>query len=184
MTLPPSPAPLTPKDRKVSLADPFEVLRAYAQRDRSRLGDISGPSPLLDECDVALHGLATGCLWSDVVQELSSSNSPRASCGVKNISTSGSSLNHRRDAKQLLFEPSRTNATRDSLDTEQPCSHAREFHIQLAATDLGGERGTVRVPADVDPDYIRFREELKQKLMSKGDGCIWRGLKSQDEPRL
>ena len=37
---------------------------------------------------------------------------------------------------------------------------------------------------DVDVEYIRFQEELKQKLMSKGDECFWRGPEAQNEPRL
>ena len=49
---------------------------------------------------------------------------------------------------------------------------------------LERERLTVRVPADMDLGYIRFREELKQILTDKGDEYIWRGLEMQDEPRL
>ena len=204
MTLSPSLALLTPQDRQVSIVDPFEALRAYAKRDESRLGGISGctkRNPLLDtdtirhvahattdtamgECDITLRAFAPGSLQYGFVQELPSSNSPQASCEISNTSTSGSSLNHRRDTEQPQCESFQTNATRYSSDDKQLHSHAREFHIQLAATNLERERGTVRVPANMDLDYIRFREELKQKLMRKGDECIWRGLVAQDERRL
>ena len=36
----------------------------------------------------------------------------------------------------------------------------------------------VRVPTNVDPGDIRFREEL-QSLTRKGDECVWRGLETQ-----
>ena len=186
------------------MVDPFEALRVYAKRDRSRFGDISGhaehnplpdtdpirhvvhamTNPTVGESDVAPCGLATGCHRSDFVQRLPSSNSLQAGCNVGDTSTSGSSLNHRRDAEQPRFESSRMNVTRYSSDNEQSRSHSREFHIQLAVTNLTRDRVTVQVPPDTDLDYIRFREELKQKLTSKGDECIWRGLKAQDEPRV
>ena len=201
MTLSPSPASLTPQDRDVPLVDPFEALRAYAQRGRSPLGGCTErsavldtdairpvayhtPNPTIDECELPLHALSTGRPGPEFAQMLPLSNSPRANCGAEGIYTSGSSLNRGRDAEWPQFESSRTNAKRHSSNNEQPHSHTREFHIQLAATNLGRERGTVRVPMDADLDYIRFREELKQTLMSKGDECIWRGLESQDDPRL
>jgi hypothetical protein len=70
------------------------------------------------------------------------------------------------------------------VSNEQPHSYAREFHIRHAAISLGRERRSVRVPADVDLGYIRFREGLQRGLTDKGDECIWRGLETQDEPRL
>jgi hypothetical protein len=148
MTLPLSPAPVTPQDMKVSPVDPFETLRAYANRDRSRLGDISGRK----ECNPLLD---TG-----------------------NILTSNPSPDQGRDAERLRFESPRANLTRYSSDKEHPRGHAREFHIQLAAMNLGRDRRMVRVPADVDLDYIRFREGLKRKLIGQGDECIWRGLEA------
>jgi len=203
MTLSPSPAPFTPHDGEVSLVDPFEALRAYALRGPLRSmhpeilpgGDpmihtdtirpVADPKtkPSVGECDVAPHALATGCLGTDFVQKLTSSDSPRVSCDVRDISTSSSSLNDGRDAELLRFESSRTNSMRHSSENKHPRGHAREFHLQLAATNLGRERRTVRVPAHVDAEYIRFREELKLKLTSKGDECIWRGLVVQDDPR-
>ena len=138
----------------------------------------------MGECDVTLHAFAPGSLQYGFVQELPSSNSPQASCDMRNTSTSGSSLNHGRDTEQPQSESIQMNATRYSSDNKQLHSHAREFHIRLAAMNLEREQGTVRVPPNMDLDYIRFREELKQKLMRKGDECIWRGLVSQDERRL
>ena len=190
------------------MVDSFEALRVYAKKERSQFGDISGrtehnplpdtdtdtdtirhvahatTNPPMEESDVGLCGLATGCHRSDFVQNLPSSNSLRAGCDVGDISASGSSLNHGGDVEQPRFESVRMNATRYSSDHEQPRSHSREFHIQLAVTNLTRQRVTVQVPTDTDLDYIRFREELKQKLTSKGDECIWRGLVVQDEPRM
>ena len=190
----------------MSMVDPSEALQVYAKRDRSRFGDISGRTEhnslpdtdtdtirhvahattklSMGESDVALCGLATRCHRSDFVQKLPSSNSLPAGCDVGDISASSSSLNHGGDAEHPRFESVRMNATRYSSDNEQPRSHSREFHIRLAVTNLTRERVTVQVPADMDLDYIRFREELKQKLTSKGDECIWRGLEAQDEPRV
>ena len=79
------------------------------------------------------------------------------------------------------FVPSQANDGRRSPGNEQSDSHPREFYIQIATASLERERRTVQIPADVDPDYIRFQEELKEKLTSKGDECIWRALeKLQD----
>ena len=188
------------------MVDPFEALRAYVKRGGSRPGDISGrtehnPRRNTDTIrhvahattnaseeayDLALHEFAPRSLRYSFVQELPSSNSPQASRDINNKSTSGSSLNHGQDTEQPQFESCQMNATRYSSDSnnKQLRSHAREFHIQLAAMNLERERGTARVPANMDLDYIRFREELKQKLMRKGDECIWRGLVAQDEWRL
>ena len=187
------------------LVDPFEALRAYANRDRSPLADISGSAerhPVLDtettrpathpttassidEWDIALRALATGSLAFDFLQKLPSSHSARPSCDVGSSATSSSAVvNDGRDTDRLRFAPSWANAKRLSSSNEQNRRHAREFHIQLAATSLGRERRTVRVPTNVDLGYIRFREELKQTLTGKGDECIWRGLEMQDDPRL
>jgi hypothetical protein len=40
------------------------------------------------------------------------------------------------------------------------------------------------VPADFDPRYLRFRRELKEKLIDQGDEWVWSGLEMQDGPRL
>ena len=204
MTLSPSPAPLTPLDRELPLVDPFEALRAYATRDRSPLADISGSAerhpgldtetirpvarpttaPSIDQWDIALDALATGSLAFDFLQELPSSNSLRPICDVGSRATSSPSVDDGQDAGRLRVAPSRAMAKRPSSSNEQPRSYEREFHIRLAATSLGRERRTVRAPANVDLGYIRFREELKQRLTGKGDECIWRGLEAQDDPRL
>jgi len=42
----------------------------------------------------------------------------------------------------------------------------------------------VQVPANDNPDYIRFREELKQRLIDQGDECFWEGLVMEDASRL
>ena len=185
------------------LVDPFEALREYANRDRSPLAAISGSAerhlvldaetirptahattaPSINELDIALRALATGSLAFDFLQKLPSSSSVRPSCDVGSSATSSSTVGDGRDADRLRFAPSRANAKKPSSN-EQARSHEREFHIQLAATSLGRERRTVRVPTNVDLSYIRFREELKQTLTSKGDECIWRGLETQDDPRL
>ena len=47
LTLHPSPAPLTPLDREMSLIDPFEALRAYANQDRSSLANGSNPPSVI-----------------------------------------------------------------------------------------------------------------------------------------
>ena len=186
------------------MVDPFEALRAYAKRDESRLGGISGcternllldtdtirhiahatTDTAMEEYGVTLRAFAPESLQYGFVQELPSSNSPQASCDISNTSTSGSSLIHGRDTEQPQCESIQMKATRYSSDDKQLHSHAREFHIQLAARNLERGRGSVRVPANMDLDYICFREELRQKLMRKGDGCIWRGLVAQDERQL
>ncbi len=61
---------------------------------------------------------------------------------------------------------------------------AREVHRRLAAVSLGRERRTIRVPANVDLGYLRFRQELKERLTGQGDEWIWSGLVMQDDPRL
>ena len=176
MTLSRSPDPLTPLDRDASLADPFEALRAYANGERPPLSGISGftrripvldaetikpaeypmTSPSIGESDAALRALAAGYRAIDFLPRSPLSDLPLPSSDMGNEVTSTSS----------------------SPDYE------REFHIHLAATSLGRGRRTVRVPADADPGYNRFREILKLKLMAKGDECIWRGLKMRDKPRV
>ena len=174
MTLSRGPVPLTPLDREVSPADPFEALRAYANGGRSPLVGISGSrcipvleaetikqaehpmtSPYIGESDVALRALANGYIAIDLLQRSPLSDSPLPTSDMGSAITSN-------------FFP----------------DHAREFHIHLAATSLERGRRTVRVPADADPGYNRFREALRLKLMVKGDECIWRGLKMRDKPRL
>ncbi len=202
MTLSPSPVPLTPLDRELSLVDPFEALRAYANGGRSPLADISGPTkrnPVLDaetiepvvrpmtspstgEWDVAGPALANGCIAFDLLPKSPLSDSPLPSSDIGVGVTSNLFPDHGR-VDCLLFASSRMNARRPPSSNEQSHDHAREFHIRLAATSLEKERRTVRVPADVDLSYLRFREVLKQRLTDKGDECIWRGLEMQDEPR-
>ncbi len=204
MTLSPSPIPLTPLDREVSLVDPFEALRAYANGGRSPLADISGStkrnpvldaetikpvahpmtSPSIDEWDVALRALAAGSNAFDFLQNSPLSDSPLPSNDIAGgVTANFFPIDHERDVNRTGFASSRMNAGKPPSSNELSHSHAREFHIRLAATSLGRERRTVRVPADMDPGYIRFREVLKQKLTDKGDECIWRGLKMRDEPR-
>ena len=204
LTLTPSPVPLTPQDRELSLVDPFEALRAYANRDRSPLAGIlestefnpvldtetikpvahSMTAPSIDEWDVALRALATGCLASECVPKLPSSNSPSASGEIDNAANSTAPFGHGRGAGWLQFASSSVNVKIYSSNNEPPQSHAREFHIRLAATSLERARRTVRMPVNVDLGYVRFRKELKKSLTGKGDGCIWRGLETRDEPRL
>jgi hypothetical protein len=189
----------------MSLVDPFEALRAYANQGRSPLAGISTSterypifdtetkeigrvahptiSPSIDEWDVGLRALAAGCINIDFLQKSSLSDSPPPSSDIGGRTTSNFIAGHRRDADCPGFATYRTNAGRPPLSNEQPHSHTREFHIRLAAMSLGRER-PVRMPTDVDLGYIRFREELKQMLTDKGDECIWRGLEIQDEPRL
>jgi hypothetical protein len=69
-----------------------------------------------------------------------------------------------------------------SSGDEQAHGSTRDFHIRLAAERLERRQGTIRVP-EHDEDYVRFREELRQKLMGKGDGDFWGGLEIQDELR-
>lgn len=79
--------------------------------------------------------------------------------------------------EQLQLKVSLMNAMGHSLGNEQHHSHTCRFHIRLAAMNLTRERQTIRVPADMDLDYIRFLEDPKQKLMSEGEECIgmdWR----------
>ena len=183
MTLSPSPIPLTPLDREVSLLDPFEALRAYASGDRSPLTDIARPMtcPSLDERDAALRALASECISSDVLQKSPLSDSPLPGSDIGGGIASNFLPAHGRDAR---FVSHRIDARSPPSSDERSHGHAREFHIRLAAMSLGRERQTVRVPADVDLGYIRFREALKQSLTDKGDECIWRGLEMRDEPRL
>jgi len=205
------PVPLTPLDRETSLFDPFEALRAYANQGWSSLADISKSterspvfdtetktiervahpttSPSIDECDVALRALATGCIVSDFLQKSPLSDSVTPSSDIGGETTSSSIPDYRRDADSRSASY-RTNAGGPPLSNERLCEtrvhhgYARESHIRLAAMSLERERLTVRVSADIDLGYIRFREELKQILTDKGDECIWRGLEMQDEPRL
>ena len=187
----------------MSLVDPFEALRAYANRDRSPLADIYGStkrnsvldtettnpvvhpmtSPSTDERDVALRAPATGCIASDFLQAPPLSGSPLPSSDIGVGVTSNFFPDHGRDVDRR-FASYRMNARSPTSKNERSHGHEREFHIRLAAMSLGGERRTVRVPTDVDLGYIRFREVLKQRLTDKGDECIWRGLKMRDGPRL
>ena len=203
MTLSPSPIPLTPLDCELSLVDPFEALRAYANGERSPLADISGSvkrnpaldtetteplvypmiSPSIDKCDVTLRASATGCIALDVLPGPPLSDSPLTSSDIGDGVTSNSFPDHGRDV-DLRLASYRMNTRRPSSGNERSHGHARESHIRLAAMSLEGARRTVRVPAHVDLGYIRFREVLKQTLTDKGDECIWRGLRMRDEPRL
>jgi len=206
LTLPPSPVPLTPLDREMSLVDPFEALRAYANQDQSSLANVSKSTkrnPVLDtetktiertahpttsssigKWDVALCTLATGSIASDFIQKSPLLDSPPPSSDTGGGTTSNSIPDHRRDADCPEFASYRTNARGPPVSNERSHGYRRDFHIRLAAMSLERERLTVRVPADMDLGYIRFREELKQVLTDKGDECIWRGLEMQDEPRL
>ena len=184
----------------MSLIDPFEALRAYANGDRSPLANASGTkrnavldaetiepvaypmaSPSIDECDVALRELATRGNTFDFLQKSPLSNSPLPS---SDIGGGIISPDHGRDVNRPRIPSYRVSARWPPSSNEQSHDHGREFHIRLAAMSLGGERPTVRVPTQLDLDYIRFREDLKQKLTDKGDECIWRGLTMRDEPRL
>ena len=206
LTLSPSPVPLTPLDHEMSLVDPFEALRAYAKQDRSPLADISRPTegdlvfntetkmtervahpttpPSIDEWDVALRALATGCIAFDYLQKSPLLDSLPPNSNIGGGTTSNFFPDHGLGADCPQFASSRTNARMPPLSNERPHDHTREFHIWLAATSLGRERLPVRVPAGVDLGYLRFREELKRSLTDKGDECIWRGLEMQDKPRL
>ena len=202
MTLSPSPIPLTPLDRELSLVDPFEALRAYANGDRSPLADVSGStkrnpvldagtikpvvhsmtSPSIGEWDVAGRALATECISFDLLQKSPLSDSPLPCSDIGG----GSNYfpDHERDVDCLRFASSRMDARSPPSSNGQSHDHAREFHIRLATTSLEKGRRTVRASAGVDRGYIRFRQVLKQRLTDKGDECIWRGLEMQDEPRL
>ena len=190
-------------DREVSLVDPFEAVRAYAAGGRSPLDNISGStkrnpvldtettktdvhpmtSPSTDEWDVALRALAAGRAF-DFLPKPPFSDSPLPSSDTTGGVSASFSPDHGRDVDRPRVASSWMNAGKPPSSNERPHNHARKFHIWLAATRLGRERRRVRVPSDMDPNYIRFREELKQKLTDKGDECIWRGLKMRDRPRL
>jgi hypothetical protein len=206
LTLSPTATPPTPLDREVSLVDPFEALPASANQDRSPLTDISRSFgrdvlletktvhlepivhavviPSIDESDVALRAPANGRLAIDLVQEFPSSNSLSSGCDIGNRATSNSSLGRPRDTERLQFGSPRVNASRLSSQDHQPNNQEREFHIQLAAISLGKERQAIQVPTDVDLGYVRFREELKEKLIDNGEECIWDALEMQDSSRL
>ena len=170
----------------MSLLDPFEALRAYANGDRSPPTDIAHPMtcPSLDERDAALRALASECISSDFLQKSPLSDSPLPGSDIGGGIASNFLLAHGRDVDRPRFVSHRMDARSPPSSDERSHGHAREFHIRLAAMSLGRERQTVRVPADLDLGYIRFREALKQSLTDKGDECIWRGLEMRDEPRL
>ena len=191
MTLSPSPIPLTPLDRDVSLIDPFEALRAYANKDRFPLADTSATkhnaaldAETIDECDVALRALATRCNAFDFLPKSPLSDSPLLSSDIGGGIIPHFFPDHGRDVGRPRFASYRVNARWPPSNNERSHGHTREFHIRLAAMSLGRERRTVRLPTQVDLGYIRFREVLKQTLTDKGDECIWRGLAMRDEPRL
>ena len=167
----------------MSLVDPFEALRAYANGDRPPLADIV-TSPSLDERDVALRALAAGCISFDFLQKSPLSDSPLPSSDIGGGTTPNFFPAHGRDVDRPRFASYRMNAKSTPSSNGRSRDHTREFHVQLAAMNLERGQRTVRVPADVDLGYIRFREVLKQSLTDKGDECIWRGLEMRDEPRL
>ena len=186
------------------LVDPFEALRAYANGDRSPLANISGStkrnpvldaettksvmhhmtSPSIDELDVALRGLATGCNPFDFLPKSPLSDLPLPSSDTAGGVSASSFPDHGRGVDRPPVASSRMNAGKPPSSNDRSHNHVREFHIRLAATSLGRGGRTVRVPGDTDLSYIRFREVLRQTLTDKGDECIWRGLKMRDQPRL
>ena len=99
-------------------------------------------------------------------------------CDVGSVST-----NHGADAEQPGSKSSWTNGTRHSSDHELPRGSTHKFHIRLGVTNVGKGWRTVRGPANMDPGNICFREELRQKLMSKGDESIgddWKRKTTRD----
>jgi len=159
------------------------VLHTDPVLDTETIKPVARPTtaPSIGEWDDALRALASRGTAFGFLQKLPLSDSPPPSSdiGIIREETRGSSTG--RDADRSRFASYRADARGPPLSNEQPDGYAREFHIQPAAASLERERRTIRAPADMDLNYIRFRRELKQILM---DECIWRGLEMQDEPRL
>ena len=158
----------------MTLVDPFEALRAYAKQGRSPLADISGPTertPVfgtetkatervahhttpssIDEWDVALRALATGCIAFDLLQKSPLSDSLPPSSDIGGGTTSNFSPYHGLGVDCPRFVSSCMNTRMPPLSNERPHGHTREFHIRLAAMSLGRERLTIRVPASVEEE--------------------------------
>ena len=188
----------------MSLVDPFEALRAYADGGRSPLANISGSTkrnpaldaeaikPIMhpitslsiDEWDALRPAASARSATFDFLQKSPLSDSPQPSSDNADGVSASLFSDHGRDVDRPRVASSRMNAGKPPSSNERFHSHARGFHIRLAAMSLGRERRTVRVPSEMDLSYIRFREMLKQKLTDKGDECIWRGLTMRDAPRL
>ena len=151
----------------MSLVDSFDAVRAYANGGRSPLAGISGFTrriPVLD------------------VETIKHAEHPMTS---PSICESDAALRALAAGYVAIGALQRSPSPDPPLPSDERYHDpVRGSHIQLAATSLERGRQTVRVPADTDLGYLRFREVLRLKLMVKGDECIWRGLEMRDKSRL